>query len=175
MGIGNSSKKQSKVICLGLDNGGKSTILNFLKPEAKKTTVEATVGFSAEKLKHDNINYTFFDMSGQGRYRNLWEHYYSDAQGIVFVIDSSDDIRMCIVKDELDSMLANAEIKSRAPILFYANKMDKPKALKPTDISKLLKLDLITDRRWTIIPSNALKGTGLQEGLKWLSQHMDQK
>ena len=34
-------------------------------------------------------------MSGAGRYRNLWEQYYKDAQAIIFVIDSSDKLRMC--------------------------------------------------------------------------------
>ena len=27
-----------------------------------------------------NVGFTAFDMSGQGRYRNLWEHYYRDCQ-----------------------------------------------------------------------------------------------
>ena len=46
-------------------------------------------------------------MSGQGRYRNLWEHYYKEAQAIVFVIDCSDKIRMCVAKDELEILLQN--------------------------------------------------------------------
>ena len=44
-------------------------------------------------------------MSGQGRYRNLWEHYYRDCQGIIFVVDSSDRLRMVVAKDELDMLL----------------------------------------------------------------------
>jgi ADP-ribosylation factor-like protein 6 len=42
--------------------------------------VTPTVGFQVEELKKNNINFTMFDMSGQGKYRTLWEHYYSDAQ-----------------------------------------------------------------------------------------------
>ena len=44
-------------------------------------------------------------MSGQGRYRNLWEHYYKECQGIIFVVDSSDKLRMVVAKDELDMLL----------------------------------------------------------------------
>ncbi len=44
-------------------------------------------------------------MSGQGRYRNLWEHYYKECQGVVFVVDSSDKLRMVVAKDELDMLL----------------------------------------------------------------------
>ena len=50
-------------------------------------------------------------MSGQGRYRNLWEHYYPECAGIIFCIDSTDKIRMCVAKDELESMLAEKNIK----------------------------------------------------------------
>ena len=52
-----------------------------------------------------NVGFTAFDMSGQGRYRNLWEPYYKECQGIVFVVDSSDKLRMVVAKDELDMLL----------------------------------------------------------------------
>ena len=57
------------------------------------------------KLSDRNVGFTAFDMSGQGRYRNLWEHYYKECQGIVFVVDSSDKLRMVVAKDELDMLL----------------------------------------------------------------------
>lgn len=63
-------------------------------------------------------------MSGQGRYRNLWEHYYSEVQAIIFVIDSTDRFRMVVAKEELAALLAHENIvKARIPILFYANKV----------------------------------------------------
>lgn len=63
-------------------------------------------------------------MSGQGRYRSLWEHYYSDVQAIIYVVDSTDRIRMCVAKEELEQLLSHEEIKrTKAPILFFANKV----------------------------------------------------
>jgi ADP-ribosylation factor-like protein 6 len=63
-------------------------------------------------------------MSGQGRYRSLWEHYYTDIQAIIYVIDSTDKIRMCVAKEELEVLLAHdAIVNMRIPILFYANKV----------------------------------------------------
>lgn len=63
-------------------------------------------------------------MSGQGRYRSLWEHYYAEVQAIIFVLDSTDRIRMCVAKEELENMLSHQEIKSsKSPILFFANKV----------------------------------------------------
>ena len=44
-------------------------------------------------------------MSGQGRYRNLWEHYYDDTQAIIWVIDSGDKFRTVVIKDELNALL----------------------------------------------------------------------
>ena len=88
------------------------------------------------KFSDRNVGFTAFDMSGQGRYRNLWEHYYKECQGIVFVVDSSDKLRMVVAKDELDMLLQHPDIRSRKlPILFFANKMDCKDALSSVKVS----------------------------------------
>ena len=111
-----------------------------------------TVGFAVETFTKDNLGFTVFDMSGQGRYRNLWEHYYPECAGIIFCIDSTDKIRMCVAKDELESMLAEKNIKERSvPILFFANKMDLPTAESPVNCVQQLSLDKITDKPWHIV------------------------
>ena len=70
-------KHDTKVLCIGLDNSGKSTIINTLKPtREKKLELDPTVGFSAEQFIFKNLIFEVFDMSGQSRYRNLWEYYY---------------------------------------------------------------------------------------------------
>lgn len=81
--------------------------LHPLTSQQAQTDIVPTVGFQVEEFKKANINFTIFDMSGQGRYRNLWEHYYRDAQGIIFVIDSTDKFRMVVAKDELDHLLSH--------------------------------------------------------------------
>ncbi|KYO22577.1 hypothetical protein Y1Q_0003109 [Alligator mississippiensis] len=99
-------KKVVHVLCLGLDNSGKTTIINKLKPSNAQTQdIVPTIGFSIEKFKTSSLSFTVFDMSGQGRYRNLWEHYYKEGQAIIFVIDSSDKLRMVVAKEELDTLL----------------------------------------------------------------------
>jgi len=171
--MGNSGQKQTKALCVGLDNSGKSTIINYLKPSKEKANeLHATVGFMVERFKYGNVKFTMFDMSGHGRYRNLWEHYFAEAEALVFVIDSADEVRMCVVKDELDTLLAHKDLANRpVPVLFFANKMDLPKALSAADISKLLSLEKL-DRPWRIVQSNALAGTGVDDGMKWLSEHI---
>ena len=170
--MGNSQKKAGKCLVVGLDNSGKSTILNHLKPEKKKSTdVYATVGFLVERFTYQGTSFTMFDMSGQGRYRNLWEHYYQEAQGIIFVVDSADTVRMCVVKDELDTLLQHKDLKTRTsvPVLFFANKSDVAKGMTAAEISEALELHKLSDRPWTIVASNGLTGAGLDEGVKWLT------
>ncbi|XP_064499749.1 ADP-ribosylation factor-like protein 6 isoform X1 [Pseudopipra pipra] len=99
-------KKEVHVLCLGLDNSGKTTIINKLKPSNAQTQdIVPTIGFSIEKFKTSSLSFTVFDMSGQGKYRDLWEHYYKEGQAIIFVIDSSDKLRMVVAKEELDTLL----------------------------------------------------------------------
>ena len=70
-------KQHTKVLCVGLDNSGKSSIINSLKPpKRKKLELNPTVGFQAEEFIFNNVVFDVFDMSGQNRYRNLWEYYY---------------------------------------------------------------------------------------------------
>jgi len=117
-----------------------------------------------------NVGFTAFDMSGQGRYRNLWEHYYRDCQGVIFVVDSSDRLRMVVAKDELDMLLQHPDIQSRrVPILFFANKMDLRDAMSSVKVSQTLGLERIHDKPWHICASNAVTGEGLQEGVEWLT------
>lgn len=159
---------------VGLDNSGKTSIINYLKPgEARITSIVPTVGFNVEKFSAKSFNFTTFDMSGQGRYRNLWEHYYKEADAIVFVIDSSDKMRLVVSQEELNTMLNHPELKSRnIPILFFANKMDLKGSSTTAEIKIELELEKLRSRAWRIFASNALTGEGIAEGFEWLTEEI---
>eukprot|EP00397_Hematodinium_sp_SG-2012_P054956 GEMP01066688.1.p1 GENE.GEMP01066688.1~~GEMP01066688.1.p1 ORF type:complete len:182 (+),score=37.67 GEMP01066688.1:256-801(+) len=166
-------KEKMRILVVGLDNSGKTTMLNYLKP--KKATLETvpTVGFSVEEFTKNNIQFSAFDMSGQGRYRDLWTSYYSECQGIVFVIDATDELRFAVAKDELQHLLNAEEIRQRkVPILFFANKMDLPSAAGPIICMNKLGLKYISDIPWHIEASNAIAGVGIEEGVKWLAERV---
>merc|ERR1712166_509480 len=167
------SKEQKLNVCVvGLDNSGKSTILNKLKPaEAVINEVTPTVGFTEEEFKHGNVKFKAWDMSGQGRYRELWQCYFEQAQGIIFVLDSTDGIRMCVAHEELEVVLRHPDTAGK-PILFFSNKKDRPDALDVQKVWDTMKLDKISDRPIQIQPSDALRGDGLREGMDWLSKHI---
>lgn len=168
-------KKPARVIVVGLDNSGKSTLINALKPQkAASYEVTPTVGFNAEKFERGGFTFSVWDMSGAGAYRSLWETYYRDVDAIVFVVDASDRLRMCVARDELDTLLAHADIaKAKPAMLFFANKMDLPGALEPAEASVQLGLPALTDRAWQIAASNALTGEGVEEGISWLVQTLN--
>eukprot|EP00992_Anisonema_acinus_P014321 TRINITY_DN9213_c0_g1_i2.p1 TRINITY_DN9213_c0_g1~~TRINITY_DN9213_c0_g1_i2.p1 ORF type:complete len:177 (+),score=51.57 TRINITY_DN9213_c0_g1_i2:31-561(+) len=169
MGIFQSKKKIDLITC-GLDNSGKSTIINHLKPTKQKDeNVAPTVGYQVESFSKGKVNFKVFDMGGAKKFRNLWEHYYRDVQGVIFVIDTSDQIRICLVKDELSMLVSNKDLKGVA-ILFFANKMDINGALTPPEVAEKLDLaEVCGDRPFNIVASNALTGQGIEEGMNWLS------
>lgn len=173
-------KKPAKLIVIGLDNAGKTTLINHLKPEHSAAhEVVPTVGFQEETFEHGKIKFTCFDMSGAETYRTLWEKFYADIQGIIFVVDASDCIRMCIAKDELDALLAHPDLKkakggdNACPILVYANKMDLPSAMEPAEVGVMMGLTALSDRAWHIQGSNALSGDGVADGVKWLASQLN--
>ena len=167
-------KKEANLVVVGLDNSGKTTILNHLKPkENQNHDIVPTIGFNVEKFQTRSLSFTAFDMSGQGRYRNLWEAYYRECHGIIFVIDSSDKMRLSVAKDELNMLLQNPDVNGkRIPILFYANKMDVRDSLSSVKCSSTLELDSLRDKPWHICASNALTGEGLEEGINWLTDQL---
>mmetsp|Transcript_83303 Transcript_83303/g.193522 ORF Transcript_83303/g.193522 Transcript_83303/m.193522 type:complete len:186 (+) Transcript_83303:96-653(+) len=170
---GFGAKKKVRIVVVGLDNSGKTTILNCLKPKKASLETVPTVGFSTEEFQKHGVNFCAFDMSGQSRYRNLWEHYYGDVEGIIVVIDASDKLRFAVVKDELQTMLKDPRVaEKKIPILFLANKMDLPTASQPVEIMQALELEGITDRPWHISPCQALQSDGVEEATKWLVDAM---
>ena len=167
-----SKKKDANILVVGLDNSGKTSLLNQLKPADSKTlTIVPTVGFNVEKFQCKALNFTTFDMSGQGKYRNLWEHYYKEIDAIIYVIDSSDRMRLVVSKEELLNMVDHVELRNRnIPILVFANKMDVKGAYSVQDVSEELELNQIRNKRLKIFGSNALNGDGVNEGIEWLAQ-----
>ncbi|XP_043271313.1 ADP-ribosylation factor-like protein 6 isoform X2 [Venturia canescens] len=120
-----------------------------------------------------NVSFTAFDMSGHDRYRSLWENYYKDCEGIIFVIDSSDKLRLVVAKEELDMLLQHPDIAGRKlPILFLANKMDLPDSLTTVKLVAGLGLDRIQNKPWHIKATNAVTGEGLQAAVEWLTDQI---
>lgn len=90
-----------------------------------------------------------WDIGGQREIRPYWKNYYDNTDGLVFVVDSSDDARLSEVTDELNMLLAE-EALAKVPLLVFANKQDMQFALEAGEVMATLKLDQITDRPYNI-------------------------
>uniref|UniRef100_A0A8C2WW89 ARF GTPase 5 n=1 Tax=Cyclopterus lumpus TaxID=8103 RepID=A0A8C2WW89_CYCLU len=86
-------KKQMRILMVGLDAAGKTTILYKLKLGEIVTTIP-TIGFNVETVEYKNISFTVWDVGGQDKIRPLWRHYFQNTQGLIFVVDSNDRERV---------------------------------------------------------------------------------
>jgi len=112
--------KRMRVLILGLDAAGKTTILYKLKLGENMTTIP-TIGFAVETAEINNITFTAWDVGGQDKLRPLWRHYFSNTDAIVFVVDCNDRDRVVEARDELHRMLGEAKLEG-AMLLVLANK-----------------------------------------------------
>jgi len=162
--------KSMRILMVGLDAAGKTTILYKLKLGEIVTTIP-TIGFNVETVEYKNISFTVWDVGGQDKIRPLWRHYFSNTQGLIYVVDSNDKERIGEAKEELSRMMNEDELKD-AVVLVFANKQDLPNALSPSDITEKLGLHLVKGRTWYVQAACATQGTGLYEGLDWLSNEL---
>ena len=167
------TKKKTKLILIGLDSAGKTTLLYKLKLNENVYTIP-TIGFNVEEVAYKNMSMTMWDIGGQTKIRQLWSHYYDNLDGVIFMIDSNDFSRMGEVKRELLYLTAEEKLRG-VPILFYSNKQDLPKAMSVTDIRTKAQLYTITDRNWYIQGCSALSGAGVYEGMDWLYNEIKNK
>ncbi|KAI1908607.1 Arf GTPase arf1 [Ophidiomyces ophidiicola] len=160
-------KKEMRILMVGLDAAGKTTILYKLKLGEIVTTIP-TIGFNVETVEYKNIQFTVWDVGGQDKIRPLWRHYFQNTQGIIFVVDSNDRDRVVEAREELQRMLNEDELRD-ALLLVFANKQDLPNAMSPAEITQQLGLQSLTKRAWYIQSTCATTGDGLYEGLEWLA------
>jgi small GTP-binding protein len=164
------ASEEHKVIIVGLDNAGKTTILyQFLMNEVVHTS--PTIGSNVEEVVWKNIHFIMWDIGGQESLRATWNTYFNNTKFIILVVDSTDRERLGITKEELYRMLACEDLR-KAAVLVYANKQDLKGAMTSAEISTQLNLTSIKDHGWHIQACCALTGEGLYQGLEWIVNHL---
>ncbi|XP_055252823.1 putative ADP-ribosylation factor-like protein 5C [Moschus berezovskii] len=159
-------EREHKVIIVGLDNAGKTTILyQFLTNEVVHTC--PTIGSNVEEIVLQKTHFLMWDIGGQEALRSTWNTYYSSTEFIILVIDSTDRDRLLTTREELYKMLAHEALRD-ASILIFANKQDIKDSMTIVEISQFLTLSAIKDHPWHIQGCCALTGEGLPAGLQWM-------
>ena len=163
-------KDEVRILMVGLDAAGKTTVLYHLKLNEPISTIP-TIGFNVETVEYKNISFTVWDIGGQDKIRTLWRLYYQETQGLVFVVDSHDRQRVDEARMELFKLLKEEEL-AQAVLLVFANKQDLPNAMNTRELSEKLNLHTLRGRTWFIQATSAIKGQGIYQGLDWLSQEI---
>jgi len=161
-------KVDQRILMVGLDAAGKTTVLYKLKLGEVVTTIP-TIGFNVETVDYKNISFTVWDVGGQHKIRALWRHYYTGSNAVIFVVDSTDRERVEDAREEISRILSDDEMRDAA-LLVFANKQDLPQAMPAAELTEKLGLHSLQGRQWFIQSTCATKGDGLYEGLDWLSK-----
>mmetsp|Transcript_8611 Transcript_8611/g.16888 ORF Transcript_8611/g.16888 Transcript_8611/m.16888 type:complete len:186 (-) Transcript_8611:50-607(-) len=160
------SDREARILILGLDNSGKTTILKVLAEE-DPTQIMPTQGFNTKSLARDGFKLNVWDVGGQETIRPYWRDYFDHTDALVYVIDSADRRRIDEASRELRSLLDEEKLNG-IPLLVFANKQDLVSAVSADEISETLSLSSIRDRQWLIVASSAKSGEGLQDGMEWI-------
>ncbi|NWS55613.1 ARL14 protein, partial [Chunga burmeisteri] len=164
-----SKVKQANILMLGLDYAGKSTLLYKFKYNDAFLTIP-TIGFNVDMIETGKaFTLTFWDVGGQQKMRQVWGNFLENADGLLYVVDSSDKRRLEESKKEFEVILKNEFIKN-VPVIVLANKQDLPGALNAEEITRRLNMKkYCSDRNWYVQPCCAITGEGLPEALQRLT------
>ncbi|KAL6044685.1 Arf GTPase arf1 [Balamuthia mandrillaris] len=166
-------KKDVRILMVGLDAAGKTTVLYKFKLGELVTTIP-TIGFNVETVKYKNVHFTVWDVGSQDKIRPLWRHYFQNTHGVIFVVDSNDRERVDEAAEELQKMLREEELRD-ATLLVLANKQDMQGAMSVAEVTDRLGLHSMRSRKWYIQATCATNGNGLYEGLDWLAHTLTGK
>jgi len=167
------SKKEVRIVVLGLDNAGKTTILKKLADE-DISHITPTQGFNVKAVQSGAFKLNMWDIGGQRRIRPYWKNYYDETDLLIYVIDCSDRTRFEETGEELEELLSEDKLTG-VPVLIYANKQDLSSAAPASEVAQGLNLHTIRERAWQIQPCSALSGEGVSDGMTWVLSTLSSK
>lgn len=168
------AKTELHILILGLDHAGKTTFLEQMKGIFKKMPgipperIPPTIGLNIGKMDVDKCRVIFWDLGGQVRMRSIWEKYYAEAHGMIFVIDSADVGRFEEARLAFDAVRQHEEL-SGIPVMLLANKQDLPGALAAEDIAMHFEVPNLPRRTmFRLQPASCLTCEGIEDGVRWI-------
>ena len=126
------NNKSSKILVLGLDNSGKTSIvLNLIGKTNLLDYISLKPTLGADIIQHEinDSNYSIWDLGGQKVYReeylNNFNEYINGASKIVYVIDIQDSQRYNLALDYFKKIIEKVEnLDSNIEITVFLHKDD---------------------------------------------------
>ncbi|TPX43224.1 hypothetical protein SeMB42_g04813 [Synchytrium endobioticum] len=160
-------KQEMELTLVGLQNSGKTTLVNVIAAGSYQEDMIPTVGFNMRKVTKGAVVMKLWDLGGQARFRSMWERYCRGVNAIVFVVDSADTAKLPAAKTELHALLEKPLLAS-IPVLVLGNKNDLSGSLSVEQLIDELSLREITDREVCCYSISAKNGSNIDITLQWL-------
>ena len=176
MGLAHSS---ARILFLGLDNAGKTTLLHLLS-DGRMAVHPPTFHPTSEELTVGSLNVRAYDLGGHEAARQVWQNYYAAVDGIVYLVDASDSERLAESKKELLALLSVDELR-QVPMLVLGNKIDAPGAVSEDTLRSAMGIEHTTGkytapaqeiRSLEVFMCSLVRRQGYGEGFQWLAARM---
>ncbi|KAI8873048.1 P-loop containing nucleoside triphosphate hydrolase protein [Ramicandelaber brevisporus] len=173
--------EEMELTIVGLQNSGKTTLVNVLASGQFTEESIPTVGFSMRKITKGSITMRLWDIGGQARFRSTWPRYCRGVNAILYVVDSADKNKFALARQELHELMKQQRMQQQQqqphgevvgiPLLVLASKNDLDGAVSAQDMIDELRLRDIRDREVCIYSISAKNQVNIDVTLKWLAKH----
>ncbi|EIE25442.1 P-loop containing nucleoside triphosphate hydrolase protein [Coccomyxa subellipsoidea C-169] len=163
-------KKEMELSLIGLQNAGKTSLVNVIATGAFHEDMIPTVGFNMRKVTRGAVTIKLWDLGGQPRFRSMWERYCRGVQAVVYVVDSADHDALENARVELHELLSKPSLAA-IPLLVLGNKNDMPGALSTTDLIDRLDLKALREREVCVYSISCKSQNNIDITLDWLTKH----
>ncbi|KAK4744959.1 hypothetical protein SAY87_011271 [Trapa incisa] len=167
-------KQEMELSLIGLQNAGKTSLVNAVVTGGFSEDMIPTVGFNMRKVTKGNVTIKLWDLGGQPRFRTMWERYCRAVSAIVYVVDAADHDNLSVSRRELHDLLSKPTL-SGIPLLVLGNKIDKPGCLSKQDLTVQMDLKSITDREVCCFMISCKNSTNIDTVIDWLVKHSKSK
>eukprot|EP01112_Ceratiomyxa_fruticulosa_P013163 TRINITY_DN3683_c0_g1_i2.p1 TRINITY_DN3683_c0_g1~~TRINITY_DN3683_c0_g1_i2.p1 ORF type:complete len:188 (+),score=27.28 TRINITY_DN3683_c0_g1_i2:234-797(+) len=163
-------KQEMELTLVGLQNSGKTTLVNVICSGQYQEDTIPTIGFNMKKVTKGNVTIKLWDIGGQPRFRGMWERYCRGVNAIVYVVDAQDREKFEQSRKELHDLLIKAPLQG-IPLLLLGNKNDLADAATTEELIDRFDLKSIVGREVCCYSISAKNSVNIDITLDWLIKH----
>ena len=166
-----SENNTFKILTIGESQVGKTSILRRYVENKFERHHLATIGIDYQtktlKIKDKEIKLKIWDTAGQERYRNIANHAYKGADGIILVYDITDELSFSKISDWMEQINSNLS-RNEIGIILIGNKSD----IKERAVDKIKGEEKAKEYGIDYYETSALNGNGIKEAFEGLTKQI---